>query len=258
MRLRQFILIVSLALLPHVANAQLTLSAGVEYLNWDEDVTPSVEEDGFVFAFGVGYTQKRDKGLAFAYRGRLWLGSVDYNGATLLTKEPISGTTGYFGLSNEAQARWRRPMKNDDYRMDLVGGIGLDTWRRELSSVQREDYYLTYVRAGIEVDSDYERTWMYGIGIKYPFWVKEDAHLDSIGFDSNPELNPGGKVSFYTHVGYRLRDEWAIIGYLDGFRLSRSDEVAVNEIANGIGPLNVYQPASDMIFIGIRLERRFR
>jgi len=255
MRLRQLIPAVCLAVLPLASNAQWTLSAGVEHLDWEEDTSPTVSEQGLLFTFGVGYTQQRDEGLLFGYRGKLWLGSVDYTGATLLTNQPITGSTGYTGLTNEAQARWRRQLQDRDYRLDLVAGLGIDVWRRELSSVQREDYIVTYVRTGLEVDSVSEHTWMYALGIKYPLWVKEDAHLTSIGFDSNPELNPGGKVSLYTHLGYRLRNQWSIVGYVDGYRISRSNEESVTEVANGYGPMTVYQPASDMLLIGIRLER---
>lgn len=257
MRLRQIILIMSLLFLPGVANAQLTVSAGLEYLDWEEDVSPPVTERGPLFVLGVGYTQERDEGLVFAYRGRLWLGTVDYDGATLLTNQPISGTTGYTGLTNEAQVRWRKPIQTGDYSLDLVAGLGIDVWRRELSYVQREDYLVTYVRAGVAADSAYEGTWMYALGIKYPLWVGEDAHLDSIGFDSNPELNPGGKVSLYTHLGYRFQDNWALVGYIDGYRFSRSNEETVTEVKNGFGQMTVYQPASDMLLIGIRLERQF-
>lgn len=255
MRLRQIILIMSLLFVPGIASAQLVLSAGLEYLDWEEDVSPPVTENGLLFTFGLRYTQELDEGLLFAYHGKLWLGSVDYSGATLFTNQPISGTTGYLGLTNEAQARWRKPMQDGQYRLDLVAGLGIDAWRRELSSVQREDWFVTYVRAGVAVDSVSERTWMYAFGIKYPLWVGEDAHLDNIGFDSNPELNPDGKVSLYTHLGYRLRDQWTLIGYLDGYRFSRSNEVPVTEIAQGFGPMTVYQPASDMLILGIRLER---
>ena len=257
MRLRQTILIMSLLLLPGAANAQLALSAGLEYLDWEENVSPPVTEKGWLFTFGVGYTQERYEGLVLAYRGKLWLGSVDYTGATLFTNLPISGTTGYTGLTNEAQVRWRNPMQAGDYSLDLVAGLGIDVWQRELSSVQREDYLVTYVRAGIAADSAYEGTWMYAFGIKYPLWVGEDAHLDRIGFDTNPELNPAGKISLYTHVGYRLRDDWAIVGYVDGYRFGQSNQEQVNEVANGYGPMTVYQPASDMLLIGIRLERSF-
>jgi len=55
--------------------------------------------------------------------------------------------------------------------------------------------------------------------------------------------------------GYRLRHQWSIVGYVDGYRISRSNEEAVTEVANGYGPMTVYQPASDMLLIGIRLER---
>jgi hypothetical protein len=192
MKLRQLLLVVAgTVCLPAVSHAQLTLSAGLEYLQWEEDTTPAVTEDGLVLALGIGYTQKRDSGFLLGYRGRLWTGVVDYEGSRLFTGQAVTSTTNYLGLTNELQGRWRRPLKDNKYRSDILAGFGIDAWRRELSSVQREDYLVAYVRAGLEFDSSFKNTWLAGAGVKYPFWVKEDAHLTDIGFDSNPELSPG-------------------------------------------------------------------
>ena len=209
-----------LALLPGASYAQLTFSGGVEHFLWDEATDPSVEESGVLFAFSLGYTQQANEGLALAYRGRLWMGTVDYTGATLFTNQPLTGTTGYFGVTNEGQARWRAPIRGSWYRWNIVGGLGIDAWRRELSSVQREDYTVVYLRSGVEVDSNSARSWQFAIGAKYPVWVREDAHLTNIGFDRNPELNPGGKVSAYLQLGYRMDHQWQVTGYLEGYRFS--------------------------------------
>ena len=240
--------------LPNDAYAQLTLSAGLEYLQWEEDTSPAVTEDGLLFALGIGYTQQRDSGFLLGYRGRLWTGVVDYEGSTLFTNQPVTSTTDYLGLTNELQGRWRRALKDNKYRSDILVGLGIDAWRRELSSVQREDYVVAYVRTGLEFDTASRNSWLGGIGVKYPFWVREDAHLTDIGFDSNPELKPDGKISAYAHLGYSFSTRWSIVGYADGYRLSKSDPVTVNEISNGFGTVTLSQPASDMLFLGVKLE----
>ncbi|UCH46908.1 MAG: hypothetical protein JSU95_12470 [Betaproteobacteria bacterium] len=259
MKLRQLLLVITgTVCLPAISHAQLTLSAGLEYLQWEEDTTPAVTEDGFLFALGVGYTQGRDSGFLVGYRGRLWTGVVDYEGSTLLTNQPVTSTTNYLGLTNELQGRWRRPLEGKKYRLDILAGLGIDAWRRELSSVQREDYLVAYLRTGLEFDSASSNTWLAGLGVKYPFWIREDAHLTNIGFDSNPELSPGGKISAYAHLGYRMSRWWSIVGYADGYRFSKSDPVTVTEVRRGLGTVTVFQPASDMLFLGVKLERVLR
>ncbi len=253
-RYQILVLIAALFSLPEVARAQLTLAAGVEIFNWEENTSPAVSEDGVFLTLGVGYTQQVESGFLLGYRGKLWTGTADYTGATLFDSVPITGTTAYLGLTNEVQARFRKQL-NNNYRRDLLASIGLDVWQRELSSVQKEDFEIIYVRAGFNIDSASPGSWLIGLGLKYPVWVREDAHLTNIGFDRNPELYPGGKVSPYGQVGYRFNRQWIIVGYVDGYRLTRSNEEQVNEIAKGHGPVNVFQPDSDMLVIGIRLDR---
>lgn len=254
MRYRLLILLPVLLVLPEIARAQLTLSGGIEMLNWDEDTSPAVSESGPMLAFRVAYTQQADSGFLLGYRGRIWAGTADYTGSTLFGNTPITGTTGYRGIDNEVQARFRSQLKNN-YRRDFLASLGLDLWTRELSSIQSEDYTVIYARAGFEVDSVSPQTWLFALGLKYPLWVREDAHLTSIGFDRNPELNPDGKVSFYGQAGYRLNRKWNVVGYFDSYRFSESKGEPVNEIARGFGPVIVFQPASEMLTIGIRVER---
>lgn len=254
--LRQLALLAVLfALLPACAQAQLTLSAGVEHFRWEEKTTPTVTEEGPMAAIHIEYLQQSENKFVLGYRGKLWTGTADYTGSTLFTNQPITGTTGYFGLANEALGRWRTEPRNSSYRVNVVTSFGIEAWRRELSSIQREDYAVMYARAGIEIDPISDGAWLFGLGIKYPIWVREDAHLVSIGFDRNPELTPEGRGSIFAHVGYRLNQQWSIASYVDGYRLSRSDEVQVTEVRQGFGTINVFQPASTMLVIGIRLER---
>jgi len=243
----------SAVLLPSRAGAEVTLSAGVEYLKWDEATTPEVSESGPLYALGLAYTQDRDRGLLLAYRGKFWLGKVDYNGATLFGGTPVQSQTGYIGANNELQARWRKQGARGG-NIDGVLGAGVDLWRRTLSSIQREDYAIGYVRLGIESGTDESSRWTASVGFKYPVWTYENAHFDEIGFDSNPILHPGKEISPYGSLGYRLTSTLQVVGYYESFRFGRSPTVQANELAMGLGPTNLVQPATTMAIFGVRVE----
>jgi len=180
MRCQLLVLFAALLVPPESARAQLTLAGGIEMLNWDEDTSPAVSESGPMLAFRVAYTQQADSGFLLGYRGKFWTGTADYSGSTLFGNVPVTGTTGYLGIDNEVQARFRSQSKHN-YRRDFLAGLGLKLWRRELSSIQSEDYQVIYARAGFEIDSASPRTWLFALGLNYPLWVREDAHLTSIG-----------------------------------------------------------------------------
>jgi hypothetical protein len=260
LRFKTFVAAVPLALLllsPSLACAEFTLNGGVEYFKWDESTTPQVKETGPVYALGLGYTQERDAGALFAYRGKVWAGTVDYEGATLFGGTPVSSTTGYIGLNNEAQLRWRTPGKVAG-NIDGVFGAGLDLWRRKLSPIQKEDYAVGYLRLGVESGSDETSRWTASVGLKYPAWTYENAHFDQIGFDSNPILHPGRDISPFGSLGYRLTPKWQVVGYYDGFRFKRSDTVHANEVATGFGSATLVQPATTLSIFGIRIEYRLQ
>jgi hypothetical protein len=244
-------------LLPAIACAELTLNGGVEYLYWDESSVPQVKETGPLYTLGLAYTQNREAGALFAYRGKLWGGSVDYDGATLFGGAPVTSTTNYVGASNEVQARWRKPGKSGG-NLDGVLGLGLDVWRRSLSSVQKEDYAIGYLRLAVESGSDELSRWTVSLGFKYPVWTYENAHFDEIGFDSNPILHPGKEVSPFGSLGYRFTEKLQVVGYYDGFRFGKSASVQANEVGLGLGPTSLMQPATTMSVFGIRVEYRLR
>src|SRR5262245_11546405 len=133
------------ALAPACAQAEFLVGAGAEYFRWHESGTPAVTEEGYMGALAVTYLQDKDAGTLFAYRGRLWGGSVDYQGATLFGGTPVESTSRYTGIGNELQARYRKASKNGS-SLDGVFGAGLELWRRELSSEQKEDYSVAYLR----------------------------------------------------------------------------------------------------------------
>lgn len=251
------VLLFSPALLPAVAHSQLVVNGGVEYFHWTESTTPEVKETGPMATLGLAYTQPRDAGTLFAYRGKIWGGSADYEGATLFGGIPLQSKTNYEGINNEVQARWRKPGKPGG-SLDAVFGLGLDVWRRELSSVQKEDYAIAYLRLGVESGANFDGLWSVGLGVKLPVWTYENAHFDQIGFDSNPILRPGKELAPYGSLGYRFTESLQLTAYYEGFRFGQSNEVQANEIALGLGPTTLFQPKSDMSVFGLKLDYRLR
>jgi len=242
------------ALFSRVAAAELSLSFGVEYLEWEEDTNPSVTEKGPLLAGGIIFDQNETEGLVFSYRGKLYFGEVDYQGAEIFTRIPIASTTYYTGLVNEGQARWRKPIKGN-YHTDLVFGLVWDFWTRELTYFQKEDYNIVYLRLGGEVAINSNLGWVVGAGLKYPVFTREDAHLTDLGFDRNPTLKPGRDLSSYAQIGYWFDDRLGLIGYFESYRFKKSNEEIVN-----FGPVQwvVFQPASTMSIFGLKLEYRIK
>ena len=244
----------ALALFSRAAAAELSVSVGVEYLYWEEDTIPSVTEKGPLIAGAIVFGQNKPEGLVFSYRGKLYLGVVDYNGAGLFTTTPISSTTTYTGIVNEGQARWRKPIEGN-YHTDLVLGLGCDLWTRELSFFQKEDYSIVYLRLGGEVAVNKNQGWAVGAGLRYPLFTREDAHLTDLGFDRNPTLKPGRDLSGYAQIGYWFDDKLGLIGYFESYRFTKSNEEMVN---SSLGPGVVFQPASTMSIFGLKLEYRIK
>jgi hypothetical protein len=250
MRLVSWALVAWLMLISFPVHAQFTLGAGVEYFSWTEDTQPiEVKERGPLAVLTIGYTQIKPAGWLFAYRGELYFGEVDYDGALLFAPNvPLSSETRYVGTAHEGQLRYRTRA------FDVLAALGIDVWNRRLSANQEEDYRVVFVRLGIE-HVNAQRGWLFGAGAKYPVWTQEDAHFTDLGFDQNPKLNPGKDVSGFAHVGFRFNPNWALIGYADGFRFKESNKVSVT--TNGV-PQGVFvQPASDLYVIGVKAQYTF-
>lgn len=234
--------------------AQFHVGGGLDYMNWTEDTTPEVTESGPLLVLSAGWTQRRDRGALFAWRGTLYGGSVDYDGSTLFPpSQPIQGTTNYTGTSQEAQFRYRLPARGEG-RFDLVASAGFDAWERKLSSFQKETYFVGYVRLGLEFDRA-DRGFIASGGLKLPFHVGEKAYLE--GMNPNPlELRPGSEPSFYATLGYQFDPHWRLFGTFDSFQFGESPSAAA--VVPGFGAGQFYQPASTLYRVGVRLEYVFR
>jgi hypothetical protein len=252
--MRHLLVALTLAAASAPAAAGWSVSADLEHFRWAEDTSPSVTETGPRFGLGLHWMQDRDAGWYFAYHGRLYFGSVNYQGAELLTDVPLSGTTDYGGMTNEAQAVYRLP--GNTAGAEFVAGLGYDYWKRQLSSFQSEEYRVVYLRVGANFDRRSAVGWYGAAGVKLPLSVDEDVHFPDIGFEPNPHLKPKGEFSFYAELGYRFDERWSLTGFYDSYRFGESDTVGVIEAASGT-PFNFFQPRSSVDSVGVRLRYNF-
>lgn len=237
------------------AQAGWSVSADLEAFQWKEDGTPSVSEKGPRYGLSWGYLHERDAGWQWAYRGQFRRGTVDYSGAFLFTGQPTSARTRYTGLVNELQGIYRFPQS---YGFELLGGLGFDYWERNILPSQKEDYSVVFARLGFNIDPRAARGFFGGAGVKVPFYVSENAHLDELGFDQNERLNPKGELSVYAQAGYRFAARWSLIGYYDGYRFGESKTVTTTSSAFPGTQFLLFQPASKVDSFGLKLQYEFR
>ena len=247
---RPLISILLLVLVSTAARADVDVSAGIEHFRWTEDTEPEIEERGPRATLGLAWTQSGASPLRLGYEGIAYGGYVRYRGGLLF--EPgatTSATTSYLGTAHEAVLRVRV-----NGAFDIKSSFGFDLWLRRLSSTQREDFTVVFARLGADV-SPAPRRWRFTAGLKFPISVDEDAHLDLLGFDDNPRLEPRGKVTGYGQVAYRFDSPWSVLGYVDGFRFDASQRVTLtNEDDEEV---EIFQPPAKLRTLGIRVLWHF-
>jgi hypothetical protein len=237
------------------AHAGWSVSADLEYFRWRESTDPLVTERGGRFGLGWEYLREQPLGWQFAYRGEFRRGEVKYQGSLLFDpSQAVSARTRYTGLVNEVQAIYRLPHALGP---ELVGGLGYDYWERNILPDQREDYSVVFVRLGLNLDPRETRRWFGSGGLKRPIYVSENAHLDEIGFDQNPRLEPEGQWSLYGQVGYRATPNWSVLGYYDSYRFAESKAVATTSAAFPGSTFFFVQPASSLNSYGLKVRYSF-
>jgi hypothetical protein len=231
------------------AHADWSVGAGFENFRWKESTTPTVKESGLRWALDLTWTQSREPGFSAAYNIRTYTGNVDYTGALLGSGTPVSGETHYRGVTNEIQSLYRTTGA-----ADFMLAAGWDHWNRDLTAAQTESYDVLYVRLGAQVGAKVRQGLLAGVGVKHPVYVRENAHLTDLGFQTNPRLRPRGTFSLYGSLGYRMSPSWDIIAYYDSYRFKQSNIVAVTD---GTSVFNVFQPKSRQDTVGMKVQHNF-
>lgn len=243
-------------LLPFAALADRESGSGLEQYSWQETLpnaalTPS--EYGSRYALHLNWSEDADSGLLYAYRAKLYTGRVQYDTYTQFGYLPVSSQSDYNGMTHEGQLISRRSMGN--YRLDYVGGLGWDRWQRTTNLNQVEDYSIWFLRTGVSLDQPMQGKGFHGSGgLKLPFRTSEDAHPDSAGYGTNPQLEPGKSVSLYAELAYRPGKYWDIVGYYDSWRFKQSDDVTAT---SGSTLYGIAQPQSSMNTFGLKAMYAF-
>jgi len=243
------------------ARGEISVGFGPEYFLWREFNTngsQALDESGFRGTLNLNVEENRNQDFLFAYAGKLYFGTVLYNGQTLFPPyQPVNTDTSYIGFQNEGKLVFRQPMKNQ-FSLDLVTSLGWDHWTRNIDpghSNQLEKYDIVFLKFGPLFSHLNENKPWIGFGLKFPVLTFEDAHINSLGFDQNPILHPGGQVSFFFNIGYSITTHWELQFYYDSYRFSESPKENVTSSVVSSG--QVFQPQSDMDLFGALAMFRF-
>jgi hypothetical protein len=245
------------------------VNAGVESFRWEEFSGGQrlLTETGprLVIGLTLDHLQQGNQTNPYSAEVRAYLGVIDYDGQT---QSGVSAQTdvNYFGVSAEVMGGLRLAGS----RMDLLGGVGVDTWTRELqdgvtangsvAQGYREDYFILYGKLGpgFLFQNETSRSYLQ-FGLKYPLYTYERAYLTDIGFDSDVELAPGKQLSGYAkwqmNWGRQAdKPRFGLSFYYDSFRFSAS---ASKTVSAGSALYSVHQPESRMDVLGARFEYYF-
>jgi len=230
------------------ARAELSIYADLQHYQWKEAGSPEVKISGWLPGIGVNWLYEHERGWGSRYRGGIYGSSLKYESGST-----FSGTIHYGGVVNELDALYRLPNASI---LQFVAGAGVDYWERESSFTglgqQSQDWKVAFLRFGVNAGSS--RGWQAGAGVKFPVFTDVRAHLQEIGYDSSPRLNPDGNVSGYASLDYRLSSHWKAGGYYEGYRFAASP--AVNVTSQGV-PVSIRTPQSKQDSFGVRLEYVF-
>lgn len=250
-----------------VSKPSFALNAGVESFHWKEFNGDQrlLSETGprLTVGFMLDHLLQSDQTNPYVVEARAYLGVIDYDGQT---QTGVSAQTDvdYFGINAEVMGGLRLA---DSLHMDLLGGLGVDTWVRDLQNGvtangsvaqgYQEDYFILYGKLGpgFLFQSEARRAYLQ-FGLKYPLYTYERAYLSNIGFDSDVDLSPGKQLSGYAKWQMNWGREtdktrFGVSIYYDSYRFSSS----ASKTVSAAGTLySVHQPESHMDVLGARLE----
>jgi len=259
----------------HPDGVLVEVSGGLELFRWQEfgeDNTRLLTEQGqrVYFRFSRNNDARQTTGTLYHLTGSLYGGDVEYDGQTQSFDPNVrKEETGYFsaanvdyaGASGELGAGYRFTDFIWGRSLDLVAGVGIDSWTREIAngiSSQGEtvlglveDYKIAYSRAAIGMESRklFWRT-QWRAGIKYPFFTKETLDTPSV------ELEPEGRPSAFFMYRVQLTqnstlNEGTFIYFVyDSYRFAKSPVAAS-------GNFLFRQPRSSMDVVSLSIGRAF-
>ncbi len=250
---RIYYLILLLAASPALFATQIELGGGIEYFQWEEFADGGnklLSETGPRYFIGIKGTNRVDQRWSLDFLGRVYSGTVNYDGQTM-GGTPITTDTDYNGVRSEIGLSYlTRRNKSEPHRGDLLVrfSLGIDSWRRGLLdtttsggtpvSGYTERYYVAYGT----VEAQYlGGGWRAGVGVLAPYYVDE-----TVSIISDYPLHPEGQLSPFANLEFNLSAQWSLAMEYRTYRFAKSD-------VNG----GYYQPKSTQDTLSASLRYHF-
>ncbi len=259
--MRQFVAaLLSLTLwigVPGVARA-LDFDVVLHQFTWEErqaDGRTMLEEEGPLLGLRLAGTSPVTPAVAWRNRGEVFLGEVDYDGATTLG-QPLRTTTAYYGFKLESDLAWDLS-RSDQMDTGPLAGLSARAWLRRLDHGARdsngydEGWFITYARLG----------WFASVGPADGLRVRAEAalrlpiyntaHYSLTGADgsSDASVEPGGELSAEAALDL-VSPRWRIGLAYEDFEFSESNGAS-------LPPFEIFQPESEGRLLSLRVGVTF-
>lgn len=250
--------------------AEVRLTTGVERFSWGEysGGAKLLDESGPRYVLGLRWLGSGQSGLLFGYNGRYYFGDTTYTGQACDASglcNPFSTATGYQGMLNEALLHYRldsgiQSDETDRHYFDLVTGLGLDYWVRDIKGKggvtgYKETYIIGFLRAGVAM-VPVKNGMEVAAGLKYPLYLSESAGFKSAGLaDDNVALSPKPEISYYGSIGWRFSNPLSVTLDFDSYLFKESDPVSY--AIGGVTAGYVHQPESRMEVYTVKVGYSF-
>lgn len=215
--------------------------------------------------------------LLYHLEAASYWGQVDYDGQSqsvdpTQSNLPFNSQTDYQGGRGEALLGYRFMPSLLPRSIEVLGGIGLDTWSRRIKdgttangtpvSGIKEVYRAYYGKIALAMSDLFPSSWHNHLqaGLKMPFSINEDVSLRAAGYDSDVSLSPGNSISGFIKLVMESRPDKDKTGnllisvYYDSFRLDSSPSKTVTLNGN---PIQVWQPETHIDIFGVQAGYRF-
>lgn len=253
----RWVMTIWMAAMPLAAGAtEVNLAGGVEYFVWEEFADSGrklLDETGPRYYVEMVGRNDLNKGWSTDFGGRVYSGTVDYDGETQPPNSiPVTTDTDYNGYRLELGFTYftnhRRSLDSGEWSVRFAAGV--DRWRRSLQDTRLSDgtpvsgYVERYQSNYLTVGAEYRRlgAWRFGFGAKAPIFTREEVDIGG----TDITLNPEGQLSLFAGMAFTIAPQWSLALDYDSYRFAKSDP------DNGY-----YQPESTQDTLGASLHFLF-
>jgi len=214
--------------------------------------------------------------LLYHLEASTYWGQVDYEGMSQSITPgqnnlPLLSQTDYLGGRAEAMVGYRFMLPNHSSAIELLGGMGVDGWKRRIHSAVASDgtavsgieerYTAYYGKIALGLSNLYPSGWYSHLqfGVKIPVDIIEYVYLSKVGYDNDLTLNPGNTLSGFVDLQFESSHSDKAGNpvfriYYDAFRFDPSAAKSANR---GTSTDHVWQPETRIDIFGLQIGYRF-